>query len=347
MQCSGCGQAVSVPRGYLQDRIRCITCGTVVLLTQKRSDDTAQASGRPLGHHSYRTPYGRLQGQLQPNGLWAVAVQLTVRVPEGNQLAQLVENLSAAVRDITAPSLPKLNSVRSAELVSVWTVGTGPGLLPMSTLGVPLPEPVVRSIVLSVAVALQKLQEQALAAFDLSPAAIFCRADGRDACIVPSPWLASLARLSPSGVTQMPFVAPELADKSIGNPDSIAADVYGLGTLAWYLLTGTDPRKHTGIFPSDLQPSSTAWDAFVDGCCRSTPARRFRSIEEAVAAIGPGSQVSRPWSGESGIPAEAPPAGEKHRLSGRLPTFFRPPPSSSSCLRLDGALGPECGMRSN
>lgn len=64
------------------------------------------------------------------------------------------------------------------------------------------------------------------------------------------------------------------------------ADLYALGALAWYLLTGTERRRFSTTLPSDHAADLITWDAFIDGCCRTRPERRFESVGEALASLG-------------------------------------------------------------
>jgi hypothetical protein len=259
----------------------------VITLPGKQNSNSVDTPDQTPGHHCHRTPYGRLKAQLQPNGLWVVGTQLTVPAEMAAEVSRLLDNLSTAVGAINDASLPRLAAVRPAELSSIWKIGRQVGLVPASTLGSPLPEPVVRNIVDGVARALRNLHEQELAACDIAPSVIFCGTDGADVCLVPSPWLGRLVCMSPGDKWLIPFVAPEIVEVSPAIPDLVRADVFSLGELAWYLLTGTDRRDHAGLLVSNLVPAMQSWDVFVDGCCRSNPARRFSSVDEALAGLSP------------------------------------------------------------
>ena len=69
--------------------------------------------------------------------------------------------------------------------------------------------------------------------------------------------------------------------------------------LAWFLLTG---RLRTGAatqLPIEVAPALASWDAFVDGCRRTNPARRFASIDLAIQSLPSQSPATR-------IPASPP-----------------------------------------
>ncbi len=97
----------------------------------------------------------------------------------------------------------------------------------------------------------------------------------------------------PAKVGELPFVAPELSLVQQASPDPSAADVFALGSLAWFLLTG---RLRTGAatqLPIEVAPAQASWDAFIDGCCRTNPARRFASIDLAIQSLPSQSTATR------------------------------------------------------
>src|SRR5690606_22905958 len=122
---------------------------------------------------------------------------------------------------------------------------------------------------------------------------------------VPSPWLSLVAQLvRPEGV-ELPFVAPELAEVN-RTTSPVQSDLYGLGCLTWFLLTGERRARAEARLPSEARPELTGWDAFIDGCCRSHPERRFHSIGAALAALPPtdAHAARRPQANRSSAPIQ-------------------------------------------
>lgn len=126
------------------------------------------------------------------------------------------------------------------------------------------------------------LHNAGVGAFDLSPQHIYVDASLNRCVLLPSPWLAKTADKTPDGVLK-PFVAPEVG-RGNADFDPVKADIYAIGALVWYLLTG-EPRTGSVSLPSEVRPSLAAWDELIDGCCRNHPARRFSSIASLIAAL--------------------------------------------------------------
>jgi serine/threonine protein kinase len=242
--------------------------------------------------HSYSTPYGKLVAQVQKSGLWGAATIVLPGDGRREATATLVGNLLASWKDLESPALPRLHAFDPHELRCTWVLPDSALMVPLASLLPTLSPHEVGTLITGLAEPLGRLHRVGLGAFDLSPSAIFARPGMSRAIVVPTPWLASLANWSPGRVTDMPFVAPELDRSRQAYPDPVRADVWALGALAWHLLTGSERKRASSQLPSELAPDLAPWDAFVDGCSRSNPARRFESVASAVQSLGVDALVS-------------------------------------------------------
>ncbi len=145
----------------------------------------------------------------------------------------------------------------------------------------------VLTMVKSLLRGLSELHQLPTPVLDFSPEQVFASRDFSEVVVLPSPWLSLLARRRPDELRAMQFTAPEIAQA--GAVDLVRADLYGVGKLAFLLLTG----KHHGAdaLPSDIDSNLKEWDAFIDGCCRTNPERRFRSFSTAKDALRVGPPV--------------------------------------------------------
>src|SRR5581483_11900132 len=107
------------------------------------------------------------------------------------------------------------------------------------------------------------------------------------------------------------------------------ADVFALGALAWYLLTGLSRKGSAPTLASEHSPALAAWDAFIDGCCRSNPARRFESVTAAVNALEAPTGPAPAGRGEARHVTDGPP----------------PPPGLLASPAVDPATSPRRGRR--
>lgn len=167
------------------------------------------------------------------------------------------------------------------------------GLQPVSHLDVPRSSAEVMSVIEQLAGALDALHAAGVGAFDLSPQHVYADASLSQCVLLPSPWLAKAEDRASAGAHSS-FVAPEVGSKGA---DPVKADVYALGALAWYLLIG-EPRSDAATLPSDVRPALAEWDALIDGCCRTHPARRFPSVASVLAAL-----PATPGSSDEGLRA--------------------------------------------
>jgi len=79
------------------------------------------------------------------------------------------------------------------------------------------------------------------------------------------------------------FAAPEQLE---GNPPSTQSDVYGLGTLLRWMLTGSPGEKGSPFEPSELDtPRKRALAAIINKATASDPDRRYSSVPELTSDI--------------------------------------------------------------
>jgi serine/threonine protein kinase/Tfp pilus assembly protein PilF len=92
------------------------------------------------------------------------------------------------------------------------------------------------------------------------------------------------------------YLAPELLR---GASPTVASDVYAFGVVVFEMLTGRMPGlaldsagKNRRETLKELVPAD--WRRFVEGCLEATVEKRFRSIAEAMDALGPSGSRPRP-----------------------------------------------------
>jgi hypothetical protein len=231
----------------------------------------------------YQCPLARMTSSLDATG----ARQLRYELRFGDQ-DQRVRSQASSLRDRVAGA----QSMFVAEAREVtpscitWSVPSRNALVPLSSIAVPLRSSEVEAIVRSLASALQALHQVEIAAFDLAPAMVFVRPQSSELVLVPSPLADVQSRAATQPVSAMPFVAPEVLRRDTMEVDRARADVYALGALAWFLLTGTERGPAGGALPSQVDELLAGWDRFIDGSCRTNPGRRFAAPGDAVASLG-------------------------------------------------------------
>jgi hypothetical protein len=261
-----------------------------------------------VAKHTYTSPYGKVLAQVQKTGSWVAVSQLSQFGDKREVTATLLKNLAASWHELAGSALPQLASLDDRQLRCIWSLPSWPGLVPLSSLCMPLASHVVQELILRLAASLEQLHQLGLAAYDLAPSVIFFAPPSNRVTLLPTLWLASQARWFPGRIKDMPYVAPELAQSTGQSPlDPTRADVYALGKLAGYLLTGEEHNVGRDALPSEQTPVLAQWDPFLDGCRRSNPARRFDSIPAAIATLTAGCDARRiPSDGEeTGLPASA------------------------------------------
>ena len=301
---------------------RCLDCGTLVAAGTPEPA-AADDAGAITGGGEYRTPFGRFLTQVQSDGRLAGGSRFTDPGDAGDRLDTLLGNLGPALKKAAGSGLAELRSYDRKKRQCVWSIpGKGGTPAPLAAAKLPLKPEVVRGVALKVGAGLRRLHRVGLAAYDLDPHLVF--ADGPIVTLVPTPWLASLARWGVGSPADMPYVAPEMAGEEPADP--ARADLYALGTLVMRLLTGADPAEFENRLPSEGSAKLAAWDVFVDGCRRSHPVRRFESVGQAMKAV-PGERKGKlrpaPGTVPPPRPAAAPPPGDG--LGGVTIDTSRPP----------------------
>ncbi len=305
MRCDVCG-TTTVPAST-GGAVRCTNCGNPINATAGAASPTKTSA---VSNFSYATPHGRLNAEVQSNGKWRVAVTLTPAANKSDAAATEVEKLVSSWAKLDDKRLPKLHSFDRKTLCCTWDLPGSAGLVPLKTRQPRLDPTEVKKLVIALAEPLSRLHRLGLGAYDLSPSVIFHAPGIGQAILIPTPWLAALAQWAPSKDGELPFVAPELLDPAqkaspelaatpaqmiwINRdplaspqvlPEPAAADVFALGALAWFLLTGKPRTRATAQLPSEVDPALAPWDTFIDGCCRSIPSRRFASINLAIKSL--------------------------------------------------------------
>jgi hypothetical protein len=281
MKCSSCN--------FMADSFgsaggRCPNCGSLPIPGQQKGVSEHPASG---SKHEYQTAYGKFTGLRQKTGIWAVVYQLQPENDRADAVASVIRNQATAMSKLRHASLAQLHSAGEREQRLVWALPNLPSLVPLSLFDSVLDINEVTTIIRSLAGAVGMLHQAGVAAFDLSPSLIFVGPGFHDVILVPTLPLASQILWSPGKTEHFQFVAPELEQTRHQAPDPMRADQFGLGALAWYLLTRTNRKRFRIKLPSDHSPDFANWDAFIDGACRSRPERRFGSIREAFDSLTP------------------------------------------------------------
>lgn len=282
MKCSHCQAVLSTETSGTSG---CPVCG--VPLTSDMDGQSADVLAPESHRHTYVTPFGRHVAQRRKCGNWAVGYQLQSVEGRSAEFREAFSRLENSLSAVQHPSLPSLHSLDELHLRLVWQLPNLTGLRPLSRFDNPLPSAAVAVLVRDLATALSALHQLGHGAFDLSPELIFVTAEFDLTVLVPTPTFALQANATPHIVDSMAFAAPELLESQAQDveADPVRADIYSLGALAWYLLTATQRYQlPTGLL-SEHDPDLKDWDEFIDGCCRTTPQRRFRSVDEALKSL--------------------------------------------------------------
>lgn len=268
----------------------------------------ALITGRKMSKLCYTTPYGLYNGQADASGVWRIVYQMALIDNGPAVAAKPVTNLIRTFSTIDDPLIPKAPRFDPAARQLRWKLPNIPGLSPLLEIEQkPSGDQLIR-LIEQLAEQSEKLHTAGLGVFDFSPSLIFATPDLRTTVLVPSMTLASQAVGATGQVERMPYAAPELEHPQKICAAPARADLFGLGALTWFLLTGLERNKHTLKFPSDYSPSFAAWDVFVDGCCRTNPARRFSSIREALESLPAASAAKVPAIKDASGTSKAAPA---------------------------------------
>jgi hypothetical protein len=284
IDCPECGVSTVVVGG---NAIRCVGCGAIL----------EGASALPTGlppqvslDIRYDCPVSRTDIRFLKDQFWAVSVQF--HEDDVEYFLRLIKNLTAAIKSINHASLAPFHSFHEADQRIVFKLPKDEQLVPLSHIERPIDVKRVRRLLENLQDPLEALHEQGLATVDLSAEMLFVPPDFTRVVLVPSPWMISLLNRVVVAGDAVPFIAPEVASQDAAI-DVRRTDVYGLGALAWHLLTDQRPDERAGQLPSECYPSLAHWDRFIDGCGRTNPERRFQTIREACQA----------WSAEEQSPA--------------------------------------------
>ncbi|MCO1339234.1 hypothetical protein BJH93_10065 [Kocuria polaris] len=193
------------------------------------------------------------------------------------------------------------------------------------------------TLVAPIASALAYLHEQGAAHGDVGPSNVLFTAEGR-------PKLSDLGVASLLGrrgrmAQQAGFSAPELETESSGG-DERPADVYALGALTWFALTGTAPG--TGSARSPLQGLPAEAAELLERSLESDPDRRPSAEEFWVGIFAAGEPQPLDLSGPAqrsdvprdDAPVSAPAPAAPTQPARRRPARRRPAGASARPARL-------------
>ena len=283
---------------------------------------------------SYSTPYGRWTAQRQPSGVWAAAYRAGPAGLPGGEFEATLRRWSG----IDDAGLPRLHSVAAEDRQVKWVLPPHANWTPLATVD-PLAVDDTRWLVREVGGLLEAMHHGRAAAIDLAPTLVLVDRAGRRVTVLPTLGLDRQAAAAPDGVTRMPFVAPEVG--GAGPVDPARADVYGLGSTAYFLLTGRPPfpgtaaeamteRQLRGVpAPSAVRPGiPPELDALVQKMGAKDPPARFQTADEVVTALHPWLPVAE-WVG-LGLPLARPAA--------ETPAPRQTPPPDRSRGGLTGTL---------
>lgn len=210
---------------------------------------------------------------------------LKVPMPGGeDSLLQEAEALRHHRHRHLAAPLGQVQTDRGRGLLSELLPGGSLAALVRS--GGPLRAARMRTAVVPVAQALHSLHSEGIVHGDVSPSNILFDVDGR-------PALADLgaSRLlgGPSRGGATPgFAAPEVLDPDAASGESMtaAADVYGLGAVAWFALTGRAPGalEDRAPLPVLVPEADAELGDLLDACLDPDPTLR-PSAEELAGAL--------------------------------------------------------------
>ncbi|MGE3953760.1 MAG: SUMF1/EgtB/PvdO family nonheme iron enzyme [Parachlamydiales bacterium] len=100
-----------------------------------------------------------------------------------------------------------------------------------------------------------------------------------------------LTQLHQSFLQSYTYLAPEQKRIIEGTPVTARADMYAFGVLAYWMITGKLPE---GVFPmpSEVVPDwKLDWDALVQGCLQSDPAKRPECLLDILDEVEQGVRV--------------------------------------------------------
>ncbi len=123
--------------------------------------------------------------------------------------------------------------------------------------------------------------------------------------------ISQTARITSAGISigTSHYMSPEQAR---GGDVDARSDLYGLGVLAWFGLTGKPPYEGADGFAVSyahvfepiprLPPHQAHWQPLIDKALAKDPAARYQSADDFIAALG----AVTPYTGPAVVDAEAP-----------------------------------------
>lgn len=272
--------------------------GHVVWGLRQRVYESRSIGRYRLGHRIARGGMGEVW-QAYDRGLRR-DVALKILHPEQGQDAQAIARFEREVRATAELSHP--NTVRLFDYGvtddGVWYYAME--LLHGRDLGGrverdgPLPIDAALGVVTQVAGALAEAHARGILHRDLKPANVFVVELAGQPAFAKLLDFGIARRADPredDGVTQSgvvigtpAYMAPEVLG---GAPATTQADVYGLGGLLWFALTGTPPRDRRALPIADDRDRATvqALDALLSRCLAAAPGHRFVDALAVMRAL--------------------------------------------------------------
>ncbi len=233
---------------------------------------------------------GRLLGSGGQSQVWSgidsstggpVAVKVLRLGPEQQEAARGEAALLARIDDPHVVRLLRAESTADDQLALVLEHAPGGSLAALVAARGPLDPGEVVTALTPLATALADLHGRGLVHGDLSPANVLFTATGR-------PLLADLGVAGLLGVDPVAHATPGYSDPSLVAGAALApsSDVFSLGALAWFALTGRAPEpagERPPLLPvAPATPPGLA--ALLERCLHTQPQERPSSAEVAMAA---------------------------------------------------------------
>ncbi len=242
-------------------------------------DDESSAHATEDTVREYASLLGQWRLQALTQSKWDVQ-QLDV----GSDLLVTAQQYAAALRPFCRCLAIGNNSGSDlAESAAIqWSLIDSDSIAWLKAAHVPLATEKVVVLVKKLGLYLAALHEHGLHCRDISPSLCFFSKSHGEVVVVPT---------IAAGVTEATaqrdgtYIAPELRGDAETSSSTAGADIYGLGQLAWTLLTGQCGRNPSFALPSDADASLSDWDEFIDATCRTHPERRPTSMQQALGML--------------------------------------------------------------
>ncbi len=233
---------------------------------------------------------GRLLGSGGQSQVWSgidsrtggpVAIKILRLGPEQADAARREAALLARIDDPHVVRLLRMESTADDQLALVVEHAPGGNLAALVAARGTLDPGEVVTVLTPLATALAHLHGRGMVHGDLSPANVLFTATGR-------PLLADLGVSGLLGVDRVAHATPGFSDPSLVAGAALApsSDVFSLGALAWFALTGRAPEP-AGERPPLLPIAPTTprdLAALVERCLHTQPQQRPSAAEVAMAA---------------------------------------------------------------